>query len=108
MSGIFKRLRRGSPGPGESAEDIARRAGEARQTAENDARGLESERAARSQAALNEERRQASEAEARRTAAVNETRRLASDAEGARQSAQNEERRRSGEDGRDRGDTDAT
>jgi hypothetical protein len=105
MFGIFRRLPRSSPSPGDKAEDSLRLVRESRRTDENDARGQASERAARSQAAVNETRRQASDAEARRRAAVNETRRQASDAEARRQGAENEARHRSEDGARDGGRT---
>jgi hypothetical protein len=95
MSGIFRRLRRGSPSPGEGVEDRVRLDRESRRTAENFARGQASEREARSHAAVNEARRQVSDAEARSQGALNEARRQVSDAEARSQGAEKETGRRS-------------
>jgi hypothetical protein len=106
MLSIFRRQRRGSPTPGDDAEDSLRLIRESRRKAENDVRAQASEDAARNQAAINETRRQVSDATARGQAAENELRRQASDAKGRRQAAENDARHRSGDDAHGGGVTD--
>jgi translation initiation factor IF-2 len=108
MSSLFRRRRRGSKDAAVAGEDSARRVGESRRTAENAARGEESEQASRSRTLANEKRREASDAEARRQADENETRRQASDAEARRQAGENEARHLSQDRSRDAGDIDGS